>query len=1564
MAAFFPNDIRRLLPVLTQFRFRDILSSSGGYCHDFDLFLTALQRADQLIVRVQSLAIPWTREECEGDSSSLVLPRVAKPRPEQKERWKGMVPATFDRRLEAAWHHLEMLERSPDLPGEQQAILKESIVQFSIALEELAVAQEEILEQNEELVATRHMMEAERLRYLELFDFAPDVYLVTDPLGLIQEANRATSRLLGVQRDLLVGKPLGVFVAEEDRQAFTRLLFCLKRGEETEREEWELTLQPREGPPLPAALTVAPAHDAEGEVVGLRWLLRDITSSKRAQEREQLLKKVAEDREYIAGLADALERERDTLRAIMENTHTQLAYLDPDFNFVRVNSAYASGSGHTKEELLGRNHFELFPSQENQAIFERVRDTGQLVKLYAKPFIYADQPERGITYWDWTLVPIKDERGEVVGLVFSLLDVTETERSKQERERLLAENRQQRRFLERLVKTAPIGIAVVDGADGRYELANPYYLAMPGMASSWILGRTIADVQPANAAQATLDLVEEVRRSGQVVSLREQRLSVEPEPESSYWNLDYVPLTDAEGTVNRVLILASDVSEEVVARQRIEELAVKAQRQADELATIFAAMTDGVIVYDADGLVLHANPAAVAMFGFDLVGTDRETIGRRLVKHYPDGRPVAEKDLPSSLALSGEKVIDQRLRLINSKGDNFTVLVSSAPILVDDQVAGAVLAWHDITAREEAERVGKRLIAILEQTPDMVSTVSVDGELLYLNRAGRQILGIPHEDDLFNWTIAGCYPDWAQAIIEEEGFPTAIDEGLWQGETAIVSHDGREIPMSQVVLSHKGPDGSVEYLSIMGRDISERQRYLSQLEVERARLKAVIDHAPEAIVVADRDSRIILANPAAERLYVRPFPYGQEYESHAVLALRYPDGTAYDPRSLPLTRSALDGQAFRDVEMALGWPDGQQRILLASSAPILDGKGQISGAVGVYQDITEQRRAEAALRESREKLRSLFELLPVGVAVVNQDGDVTEVNPALERILGIPRESFFRGEYLEHQYFDRDGAPIAFHEFPSTRAFREGKVVQDVEVGIVCQDGNTVWALVNAVPLPFSDWRLLLTALDITERKKAEEALRQAHDELELRVEERTVELAAANQELQAEIAERERVAKDLRASEERFRQLAEHIHEVFWMSDVNFAQILYVSPVYQELTGRSCQSLYERPDSFLDIVHPEDRQHLVKVIEEQFRESHDEEYRITLPDGSIRWVRTRSFPIRNEAGEVYRVAGISDDISDRVQARQILEQRVEERTRELATLLEISRGIALTLELEPMLTMILERLRDVVYYDGATVFKVEGGILSALVHRGPIPQRTLPQVQSSPASASLVQTLTSQQRPIIIPDVRGDAAQARSFRQSVGERIESRYAHVRSWMGLPLTVKDRTVGLLALHCSKPDYYTARQADLSLAFANQAAIAIENARLHEQAQGLAAVEERQRLARELHDAVSQTLFSASLSAEVLPRLWERNQDEGRRCLDELHRLTRGALAEMRALLLELRPAALTEVGLGDLLHQLAEAITNRARLPVKLAVDRPCPLPPDVQVALYRIAQEALNNAT
>lgn len=181
--------------------------------------------------------------------------------------------------------------------------------------------------------------------------------------------------------------------------------------------------------------------------------------------------------------------------------------------------------------------------------------------------------------------------------------------------------------------------------------------------------------------------------------------------------------------------------------------------------------------------------------------------------------------------------------------------------------------------------------------------------------------------------------------------------------------------------------------------------------------------------------------------------------------------------------------------------------------------------------------------------------------------------------------------------------------------------------------------------------------------------------------------------------------------------------------------------------------------------------------------------------------------------------------------------------------------------------------------------------------------------------------------------------------------------------LAVPILIKDEVYGGLVIYDTVPRLCAHEEIELANMFADQAALVIDNTRMKQQAIEAAAAQERNRLARDLHDAVTQTIFSANLMAEALPRVWEHDPDEGRRGLEQLHLLTRGALAEMRTLLFELRPAALLDKPLPELLRQLTEAMVARSQSSITFEADGTCALPAPVHMAIYRIAQEALNNA-
>jgi len=515
----------------------------------------------------------------------------------------------------------------------------------------------------------------------------------------------------------------------------------------------------------------------------------------------------------------------------------------------------------------------------------------------------------------------------------------------------------------------------------------------------------------------------------------------------------------------------------------------------------------GIAHLALDGRWLWANEKFCEILGY----SQAELLGRTLqdVTHPDD---FARDKAQSEQLLAGD-VTSYSMDKRYVRKDGSHVWANLTKTLVRDaggQPRYFVAIIQEITARKLAEEEVASVARFPGENPNPVLRISSDGTVLYRNKAAEAILRA-----------------WKQM----QGAPVPT---RWRRQVKEALTTGRpleaEVELGEAVYALTlAPVRDAGYVNVYGLEITERRRVeearrklLRALARERATLEAVFDSLPEAVVVTDEQCRIVMANRLASKLFARPIPFGKGYDSHGELNICGPDDTPMDPRNLPLTRSALDGEEHTDKELAVTRPDGQRRALLVSTAPIKDGEGTITGAVGVFQDITQrkkaadqlermqqalrrtneqlerrvQRRTEElsraldSLRESEEQYRATFEQSGVGVAHVAPDGRYLRVNQKLCDMVGYTREELLQRRFVDITHPDD-------RESDAERAERllAGEI-QDysAEKRYIRKDGATVWASLTGTLMRGPDGKapyFISVIQDITEHKRADEALRR-----------------------------------------------------------------------------------------------------------------------------------------------------------------------------------------------------------------------------------------------------------------------------------------------------------------------------------------------------------------------------------------------------------------------------------------------------------------------------------------
>jgi len=380
----------------------------------------------------------------------------------------------------------------------------------------------------------------------------------------------------------------------------------------------------------------------------------------------------------------------------------------------------------------------------------------------------------------------------------------------------------------------------------------------------------------------------------------------------------------------------------------------------------------------------------------------------------------------------------------------------------------------------------------------------------------------------------------------------------------------------------------------------------------------IISGAQEGIIVYDRELVCVVWNPLMERITGLARDQAVSQPAPALLARLGLEGL------YSVIKQGLAGDCTFSPDFAFRIPaTGRQGWFSATHAPLRSVEGEPIGVVATFRDITERRQAEDALAQSENHLRAILESEPECVKLLAADGTLIQMNPAGLNMIEADSAEQAIGQNICHLVLPEHQA--AFMTL-TRKAFASQP--GELEFEIVGLRGTRRWLHSRTTPLRDGEGRII-AALAVTR-----------------------------------DVSDRRRTEAALRASEERFRQLAENINEVFWITDAPKNQVIYVSPGYETIWGRSCQSLYAEPQTWSEAIHPEDRARVRDAAAaNQISGNYDEEFRIARPDGSIRWVRDRAFPIKSSRGEVERIVGLARDITDQRDAENAL-RHSEERFR------------------------------------------------------------------------------------------------------------------------------------------------------------------------------------------------------------------------------------------------------------------------------------------------------------
>jgi PAS domain S-box-containing protein len=699
-----------------------------------------------------------------------------------------------------------------------------------------------------------------------------------------------------------------------------------------------------------------------------------------------------------------------------------------------------------------------------------------------------------------------------------------------------------------------------------------------------------------------------------------------------------------ERWIESVKVIASQLGQAILLARTLERLTESEQRYRG----LFDGVPIGLYRIASTGQFLEANPAMLQLLGYTDV---KSLLAARLPDHCVEEADRRRWDL---MLRHVEAARNEELRM--RRCDGSVIWVRNTTRAIPDEKRAAICyegSAEDITARREAEDALRRnynlLHAVIDNTPDAIFVKDLQGRYLMVNAADASLLGRA-PDQILGQTDQDLFlPETAREIAE-------IDRKILEHGATQVSEQGFRIRgQSHTYLSLRGiyrdSEGKPAGVFGIARDITER-KHAEEALAERARLAALVADVGLALTQAEALPQVLqrCTEAAVNHLggaFARIWTLNEETQTLELQAsagmythldgahgrVRVGEskiGLIARERRPHLSNTVVGDLRVSDQEWArregmvafAGHPlVVEDRVVgvfaMFSRHPFSEATFQALGAVSDEIALgIERKRAEEAVRRSEARYRLFFEHNPNPMWVCDTASlAFRAVNDAALHQYGYSREEFLTMTIS-------DIRPAAEQRQSTSLSPASEDPLLPAVWRHQRKDGSELYVEITGQKLIFEGRPAeLILAQDITQRRRSQEALRE---------------------------------------SEERFRQLAENTHDVFFVQNRDFSELLYVSPAYEEVWGRPCQDLYKTPGSFLfDDVFPEDRERLLDSVlrNQSGHETGAVEFRIRRPDGQVRWIQARSAPVRNTRGEVYRIVGVALDITEQKRAEEALRE-------------------------------------------------------------------------------------------------------------------------------------------------------------------------------------------------------------------------------------------------------------------------------------------------------------------